>query len=81
MQWVGTSTTMTLGAFISVRTFVTTHKTVLATLQVLKQDGGSEVPPQVYLYDQEVFKHAMGRNLHLYDPVCIHKCQNICNNT
>ena len=58
MKWVGTS--MTLGAFISVRTFVTTHKTVLATLQVLKQDGGSEMPPQCCLYNQEVFKQCNG---------------------
>ena len=34
MQWVGTSASMALGASISVRTFVTTRKTVLAALQV-----------------------------------------------
>ena len=60
MQWVGTSDSMTLGAFISVRTFVTTHKTVLTTLQVLQQDGGLEMPPQVYLYNQMVFKQCNG---------------------
>ena len=60
MQWVRTSTSMALGASISVRTYVTTHKTVLATLQVLQQDGESEMPPQVYLYDQEVFKQWNG---------------------
>ena len=60
MQWVGTSTSMTLGAFISVRTFVTTHKTVLTTLQVLKQDHGLEMPPQCCMYNQEVFKQWNG---------------------
>ena len=60
MEWVGTSASMALGASISVRTFVTTHKTVLATLQVLQQDGGSEMPPQVYLYNEMVFKQCNG---------------------
>ena len=63
MQWVRTSASMTLGAFISVRTFVTTHKTVLATLQVLKQDGGLKMPPQFYLYNQMVFKQWNGSEL------------------
>ena len=60
MQWVGTSPFMALGASISVRTFVTTHKTVLATLQVLKQDHGSEMLPQCCSYNQEVFKQCNG---------------------
>ena len=63
MQWVGTSASMALGASISVRTFVTTHKTVLAALQVLKQDAGLEMPPQVYLYNQMVFKQWNGSEL------------------
>ena len=57
----------TLGILDSVSTLVTTCPYVLAACQVLKQDGGLEMPLQRYLYDQKGFKQCNGQNLHHYD--------------
>ena len=43
MEWVGTSTPMTLGVFRSVRTLAMIFKAVLVWFLVFKQAGGSEI--------------------------------------
>ena len=45
MEWVGTSTTIAMGAFRSVRIIVSMCKIVLVRVLVFKQDGGLEIPP------------------------------------
>ena len=60
MEWVGGAATMTLGMARSVRMIVTTCNTMMATLQGFKQDSGSEMPPQCYLYNPKVFKQWNG---------------------
>ena len=57
----------TLGILDSVSTLVTTCPYVQAACQVLKQDGGLEMPLQCYLYNQKGFKQCNGQNLHHYD--------------
>ena len=51
MEWVGTSTPMTLGVFRSVRTLAMIFKAVLVWFLVFKQAGGSEIHPQCHLYN------------------------------
>jgi hypothetical protein len=46
IEWVGTSATIAMGSFRSVRITVAMCKTVLVRVLVFKQDDGLEITPQ-----------------------------------
>ena len=80
IEWVGGATTMTLGMFRSVGIIVATCNTVLATLQVCKQQQVGDAARILLVQPKRYPNNWMSRGCHHHYPGHVQKCQNNCNN-